>query len=37
MRQAVEGRALARSGGRAERDQRNGAERRNPASATYKA
>ncbi|HAM78518.1 MAG TPA: hypothetical protein DCP61_04980 [Treponema sp.] len=36
-RQALEGRAQARSGGSAQRDQRNGAEGRNPASATQRA
>jgi len=30
----LQGRAKARSGGSAQRDQRNGAERRNPASTT---
>ena len=36
-RQALEGRAQARSGGRVQHDQRNGAEGRNPASATQRA
>jgi hypothetical protein len=36
-RQALEGRAKARSGGSAQRDQRNGAEGRNPGSATHRA
>ena len=36
-RQALEGWAKAHSGGSAQRDQRNGAEGRNPASATQRA